>query len=61
MAQTDLLLDAKDLAAWYGAAQILYGVDLQVRRGEVVALMGRRCRQIHHAQGADRHAGQAAR
>ena len=41
MAQTDLLLDAKGLAAWYGAAQILYGVDLQVRRGEVVALMGR--------------------
>ena len=41
MAQTDLLLDAKGLAAWYGAAQILYGVDLQVWRGEVVALMGR--------------------
>ena len=41
IAQTDVLLDAKGLAAWYGAAQILYGVDLQVRRGEVVALMGR--------------------
>ena len=41
IAQTDLLLEAKGLAAWYGAAQILYGVDLQVRRGEVVALMGR--------------------
>ncbi len=37
----DLLLDAKGLAAWYGAAQILFGVALQVRRGEVVALMGR--------------------
>jgi branched-chain amino acid transport system ATP-binding protein len=37
----DLLLEAHGLAAWYGAAQILYGVDLQVRRGEVVALMGR--------------------
>ncbi|MDP1564852.1 MAG: ABC transporter ATP-binding protein [Polaromonas sp.] len=37
----DLLLDAKGLSAWYGAAQILYDVDLQVRRGEVVALMGR--------------------
>jgi branched-chain amino acid transport system ATP-binding protein len=35
------LLDAKALCAWYGAAQILYDVDLQVRRGEVVALMGR--------------------
>jgi len=37
----DILLDAKALSAWYGAAQILYDVDLQVRRGEVVALMGR--------------------
>jgi branched-chain amino acid transport system ATP-binding protein len=37
----EILLDAKDLSAWYGAAQILYDVDLQVRRGEVVALMGR--------------------
>ena len=37
----DILLDAKGLSAWYGAAQILYDVELQVRRGEVVALMGR--------------------
>jgi branched-chain amino acid transport system ATP-binding protein len=37
----EVLLEAKSLAAWYGAAQILYDVDLQVRRGEVVALMGR--------------------
>ncbi|MES2508664.1 MAG: ABC transporter ATP-binding protein [Pseudomonadota bacterium] len=36
-----VLLEARALAAWYGAAQILYDVDLQVRRGEVVALMGR--------------------
>jgi branched-chain amino acid transport system ATP-binding protein len=35
------LLEARDLDAWYGAAQILYGVDLDVQRGEVVALMGR--------------------
>jgi len=35
------LLDVHGLAAWYGAAQILFGVDLQVHRGEVVALMGR--------------------
>jgi len=35
------LLRATGLEAWYGAAQILYGVDLEVRRGEVVALMGR--------------------
>ncbi|WP_249931189.1 ABC transporter ATP-binding protein [Ramlibacter sp. 2FC] len=37
----ELLLDVRALAAWYGAAQILFDVDLQVRRGEVVALMGR--------------------
>ena len=35
------LLAVKSLCAWYGAAQILYDVDLEVRRGEVVALMGR--------------------
>lgn len=35
------LLETKALRAWYGAAQILYDVDLSVRRGEVVALMGR--------------------
>jgi branched-chain amino acid transport system ATP-binding protein len=35
------LLEAKGLNAWYGAAQILFDVDLQVNRGEVVALMGR--------------------
>ncbi len=35
------LLTARKLCAWYGAAQILFDVDLQVGRGEVVALMGR--------------------
>lgn len=38
---TTPLLDVRQLAAWYGAAQILFGVDLHVARGEVVALMGR--------------------
>jgi branched-chain amino acid transport system ATP-binding protein len=41
MTTSPVLLDAKGLCAWYGAAQILYDVDLNVRRGEVVALMGR--------------------
>lgn len=36
-----VLLDAKGLNAWYGAAHILFDVDLTVNRGEVVALMGR--------------------
>jgi branched-chain amino acid transport system ATP-binding protein len=35
------LLTVSGLNAWYGAAHILFDVDLNVRRGEVVALMGR--------------------
>ncbi len=35
------LLQVQGLNAWYGAAQILFDVTLQVGRGEVVALMGR--------------------
>src|SRR5690606_9999301 len=38
---TDTLLDVQQLDAWYGAAHVLQKVDLQVGRGEVVALMGR--------------------
>jgi len=38
---SEVLLEASGLCAWYGAAQILFDVDLQVRQGEVVALMGR--------------------
>jgi branched-chain amino acid transport system ATP-binding protein len=40
-ALSEALLQAESLCAWYGAAQILYDVNLNVRRGEVVALMGR--------------------
>jgi branched-chain amino acid transport system ATP-binding protein len=35
------LLEVQRLNSWYGGAQILFNVDLEVRRGEVVALMGR--------------------
>jgi branched-chain amino acid transport system ATP-binding protein len=38
---SDALLHASGVAAWYGAAQILFDIGLEVRRGEVVALMGR--------------------
>lgn len=37
----DALLEVVGLDAWYGAAQVLSNVSLEVRRGEVVALMGR--------------------
>jgi branched-chain amino acid transport system ATP-binding protein len=35
------MLNVENLNAWYGAAQILFDVNLTVQRGEVVALMGR--------------------
>jgi branched-chain amino acid transport system ATP-binding protein len=35
------ILAATQLCAWYGAAQILFDVNLTVGRGEVVALLGR--------------------
>ena len=35
------MLTVESLCTWYGAAQILYDLSLEVRRGEVVALMGR--------------------
>ncbi len=41
MATSDALLQAQGLCAWYGAAQILFDMNINVGRGEVVALMGR--------------------
>jgi len=41
MTVDDALLDARAVHAAYGSAQVLHGVDLQVRPGEVVALLGR--------------------
>ena len=35
------LLEVQHLNAWYGAAQVVFDVQLQVQRGEVVALIGR--------------------
>jgi branched-chain amino acid transport system ATP-binding protein len=35
------ILEVEDLSAAYGQAQILFGVSLELARGEVVALMGR--------------------
>ena len=35
------MLTVENLSAWYGAARILYDLNLEVGRGEVVALMGR--------------------
>jgi branched-chain amino acid transport system ATP-binding protein len=35
------LIEARDVHAYYGASHVLHGVDLVVRRGEAVGLMGR--------------------
>jgi branched-chain amino acid transport system ATP-binding protein len=35
------LLEVRDLQAWYGESHVLHGVDFEVRRGEVVTLLGR--------------------
>ena len=35
------MLKAENLNAWYGKAQVLFDLGLEVRAGEVVALMGR--------------------
>jgi branched-chain amino acid transport system ATP-binding protein len=35
------MLAVEDLCAWYDAAQILYELSFEIRRGEVVAFMGR--------------------
>ena len=36
-----MLLDVQEITAFYGSSQALFGVDLKLSEGEVVALMGR--------------------
>lgn len=63
------LLELSGITASYGASQALFGVDLQVGEGEVVALMGRNgmgksttikviCRLLKNSEGNVRFAGQ---
>ena len=35
------MLEVRDLKAWYGESQVLQGVNLEVKQGEVVTLLGR--------------------
>jgi len=37
----DPMLAVRDLRAWYGDSQSLFGMNFEVRRGEVVTLLGR--------------------
>jgi branched-chain amino acid transport system ATP-binding protein len=41
MSEDQPLIEAKDIHAFYGASHVLHGVDLTVRQGEAVSLMGR--------------------
>ena len=34
-------LEIKSLRAWYGASQALFDVNLKIKEGEIVALLGR--------------------
>ena len=36
-----MLLEAKAIEAGYGASQVLFGIDIDIRPGEVLALLGR--------------------
>jgi branched-chain amino acid transport system ATP-binding protein len=38
---SELILDAKGIHAWYGSSHVLHGVDLQIGRGETIGLLGR--------------------
>jgi len=38
---SDLILDARDIHAWYGSSHVLHGVDFAIGRGETVGLLGR--------------------
>jgi len=37
----DTLLKVRDLQGWYGESHVLHGIDFDVRKGEVVTLLGR--------------------
>jgi branched-chain amino acid transport system ATP-binding protein len=41
MAESGVVLEVSDLHAWYGESHVLHGISLDVRRGEVVTLLGR--------------------
>ena len=40
-ANAELILDARDIHAWYGSSHVLHGVGLQIARGQTIGLLGR--------------------
>ena len=41
MTQSDIILDARGIHAWYGSSHVLHGIDLKIARGQTVGLLGR--------------------
>ena len=41
MSDKETLLSVRDLNAWYDESHVLHGVNLNVRRGETVTILGR--------------------
>ena len=41
MGSPEIILEARDLHAWYGSSHVLHGVGLVIARGETVGLLGR--------------------
>jgi branched-chain amino acid transport system ATP-binding protein len=41
MTSADPILEARAIHAWYGSSHVLHGIDLTIRRGETVGLLGR--------------------
>jgi branched-chain amino acid transport system ATP-binding protein len=39
--KSNLALEVKNLQAWYGESHVLHGIDIKVRKGECVSLLGR--------------------
>ena len=37
----ELILQARAIQAWYGSGQVLYGVDVDIARGQTMGLLGR--------------------
>ena len=37
----DALIEARGVHAWYGSSHVLHGVDMELRRGETLGLLGR--------------------
>ncbi len=40
-AESEILLQAQDLHAWYDSSHVLHGISLDIRKGETMGLLGR--------------------